>query len=117
MSFDKKYFSLQCVVSFRTSSLSKLSFLLQGHIETIFDCKFQPDNADHLATASFDGTIKVWDIRSMKSVSPRYNIMRSDKPLIHCVSGLVVECSLQEPEVVGSFWRTRPHFLNGSLYV
>ncbi|GFN83793.1 WD repeat-containing protein 17, partial [Plakobranchus ocellatus] len=37
----------------------------QGHIETIFDCKFEPDNPDHLATASFDGTIKIWDIPSM----------------------------------------------------
>ncbi|XP_012945972.1 WD repeat-containing protein 17, partial [Aplysia californica] len=37
----------------------------QGHIETIFDCKFKPDNPDLLATASFDGSIKVWDITSM----------------------------------------------------
>ncbi|RUS73072.1 hypothetical protein EGW08_019169 [Elysia chlorotica] len=37
----------------------------QGHIETIFDCKFEPDNPDHLATASFDGTIKIWDIPTM----------------------------------------------------
>ncbi|KAK3740724.1 hypothetical protein RRG08_048968 [Elysia crispata] len=37
----------------------------QGHIETIFDCKFEPDKPDHLATASFDGTIKIWDIPTM----------------------------------------------------
>ncbi|GFS08157.1 WD repeat-containing protein 17, partial [Elysia marginata] len=37
----------------------------QGHIETIFDCKFEPENPDHLATASFDGTIKIWDIPTM----------------------------------------------------
>ncbi|KAK7486957.1 hypothetical protein BaRGS_00021773 [Batillaria attramentaria] len=41
----------------------------QGHLETIFDCKFQPDNPNHLATASFDGTIKVWDIRTMQAVA------------------------------------------------
>ncbi|KAL5011845.1 hypothetical protein ScPMuIL_010396 [Solemya velum] len=36
----------------------------QGHIETIFDCQFKPDDCDLLATASFDGTVKVWDINS-----------------------------------------------------
>ncbi|KAL8558969.1 hypothetical protein ACOMHN_028281 [Nucella lapillus] len=40
----------------------------QGHLETIFDCKFCPDNPDYLATASFDGTIKVWDIMTMQAV-------------------------------------------------
>ncbi|KAJ6668643.1 hypothetical protein lerEdw1_012125 [Lerista edwardsae] len=39
-----------------------------GHIETIFDCKFKPDNPDLLATASFDGTIKVWDINTLTAV-------------------------------------------------
>ncbi|KAH9519882.1 WD repeat-containing protein 17 [Bulinus truncatus] len=41
----------------------------QGHIETIFDCKFKPDNPDHLATASFDGTIKIWDVTTMTCLS------------------------------------------------
>ncbi len=41
----------------------------QGHIETIFDCQFQPRNANHLATGSFDGSIKVWDVRDMSAVS------------------------------------------------
>ncbi|XP_033097431.1 WD repeat-containing protein 17-like [Anneissia japonica] len=36
-----------------------------GHVETIFECQFKPDNADYLATASFDGTIKVWDVNTM----------------------------------------------------
>ncbi|XP_076467583.1 LOW QUALITY PROTEIN: WD repeat-containing protein 17-like [Babylonia areolata] len=40
----------------------------QGHLETIFDCKFCPSNPNHLATASFDGTIKVWDIMTMQTV-------------------------------------------------
>uniref|UniRef100_A0A669PY69 WD repeat domain 17 n=1 Tax=Phasianus colchicus TaxID=9054 RepID=A0A669PY69_PHACC len=39
-----------------------------GHIETIFDCEFKPDNPDLLATASFDGTIKVWDINTLTAV-------------------------------------------------
>lgn len=40
----------------------------KGHVETIFDCKFKPDNPDLLATASFDGTIKVWDINTLTAV-------------------------------------------------
>eukprot|EP00795_Rhopilema_esculentum_P000946 gene946-10711_t len=39
-----------------------------GHIETIFDCKFHPDDPDLLATCSFDGTIKVWNIQTMEAV-------------------------------------------------
>jgi WD40 repeat protein len=29
-----------------------------GHAETIFDCRFHPRNPDHLASCSFDGTVK-----------------------------------------------------------
>ena len=44
----------------------------QGHIETIFDCKFKPDNPNLLATASFDGTIKVWDINTLEPASIQF---------------------------------------------
>ncbi|KAL3878905.1 hypothetical protein ACJMK2_031231 [Sinanodonta woodiana] len=40
----------------------------QGHVETIFDCKFHPENPDLLATGSFDGTIKVWDTNTFTAV-------------------------------------------------
>ena len=43
-------------------------FLLQGHIETIFDCQFKPDNPNLIATGSFDGTIKVWDVTTLTLV-------------------------------------------------
>lgn len=47
----------------------KWSFLRDmGHVETIFDCKFKPESPDLLATASFDGTIKVWDVNTMTPV-------------------------------------------------
>ncbi|XP_068702720.1 WD repeat-containing protein 17-like [Montipora foliosa] len=47
----------------------KWSFLRDmGHMETIFDCKFKPESPDFLATASFDGTIKVWDVNTMTPV-------------------------------------------------
>ncbi|XP_039073152.1 WD repeat-containing protein 17 isoform X2 [Hyaena hyaena] len=39
-----------------------------GHVETIFDCKFKPDDPNLLATASFDGTIKVWDINTLTAM-------------------------------------------------
>ena len=43
--------------------------IFQGHIETIFDCKFKPDDCDMLATGSFDGTIKIWNINTLTPVS------------------------------------------------
>ncbi|XP_068448227.1 WD repeat-containing protein 17 isoform X2 [Clinocottus analis] len=39
-----------------------------GHVETIFDCKFKPDDHNLLATASFDGTIKIWDTDTLTAV-------------------------------------------------
>ena len=40
----------------------------QSHIETIFDCQFHPRHEHLLATASFDGTVKLWDVRDMSFV-------------------------------------------------
>ncbi|XP_036155651.1 WD repeat-containing protein 17 isoform X1 [Myotis myotis] len=39
-----------------------------GHVETIFDCKFKPNDPNLLATASFDGTVKVWDVDTLTAV-------------------------------------------------
>ena len=33
-----------------------------GHTETIFDCSFSPASPDVLATASYDGTVKLWNV-------------------------------------------------------
>lgn len=41
----------------------------QGHIETIFDCKFCPHDSNILATGSFDGTIKLWDITDFSCIN------------------------------------------------
>ncbi|XP_062334611.1 WD repeat-containing protein 17 isoform X2 [Osmerus eperlanus] len=63
-----------------------------GHVETIFDCKFKPDDPNLLATASFDGTIKVWDINTLTAVytSPGnegvvYSL--SWAPDLNCIAG------------------------------
>ncbi|CAL4077100.1 unnamed protein product, partial [Meganyctiphanes norvegica] len=51
-----------------------------GHTETIFDCSFQPEDSDLLATASFDGSIKIWNINTMETVNTlpnRTNIIYS----------------------------------------
>lgn len=40
----------------------------QGHMETIFDCKFNPRDPYKLATASFDGTLKVWDTSDLSCI-------------------------------------------------
>lgn len=41
----------------------------EAHTETIFDCVFKPGNCDQLATVSYDGSIKLWDLRTMKVIS------------------------------------------------
>ncbi len=47
----------------------RLEFTSQpAHSETIFDCRFKPSSPDTLATASYDGTVKIWDTRNMKCV-------------------------------------------------
>ncbi|KAL1439592.1 hypothetical protein MTO96_010070 [Rhipicephalus appendiculatus] len=53
-----------------------------AHTETIFDCQFKPDNCNLLATAGFDGTMKIWNIETMKPVmsSPPRN------STIYCLS-------------------------------
>jgi len=40
----------------------------QGHVETIFDCKFKPSDPKLLATASFDGTVKLWSVDDLTTV-------------------------------------------------
>ncbi|XP_047126670.1 WD repeat-containing protein 17 isoform X1 [Hydra vulgaris] len=39
-----------------------------GHVETIFDCQFHPEDPDVIATSSFDGSIKIWNINQMKAI-------------------------------------------------
>ncbi|XP_035228739.1 WD repeat-containing protein 17-like isoform X2 [Stegodyphus dumicola] len=53
-----------------------------GHLETIFDCQFKPDNCDLLATASFDGTVKVWNVNSMEAVDSSHG----DASIIYSLS-------------------------------
>uniref|UniRef100_T1JBR5 WD repeat-containing protein 55 homolog n=1 Tax=Strigamia maritima TaxID=126957 RepID=T1JBR5_STRMM len=61
----------------------KWEFLKEmGHIETIFDCKFKPDNSDLFATGSFDGTIKVWNINTM---TPEYSSIGNES-IIYAIS-------------------------------
>ncbi|CAD7696745.1 unnamed protein product [Ostreobium quekettii] len=50
---------------------SRWSFLWKtegGHTETVFDCAFSTADADILATCSHDGTVRLWDVRTLKCV-------------------------------------------------
>ncbi|KAL4230509.1 Anaphase-promoting complex subunit 4 WD40 domain [Mactra antiquata] len=53
----------------------------QGHIETIFDCEFCPFDSKLLATGSFDGTVKVWDVTtfSCHGNHPVYTVVWNQK--------------------------------------
>ena len=37
-----------------------------GHTETIFDCRFSSHDSNLMATASFDSSVRVWDVRTCK---------------------------------------------------
>ena len=40
-----------------------------GHSETIFGLQFKPNDPSIMATGSYDGFIKIWDMNSMKQIS------------------------------------------------
>ncbi|EKX48332.1 hypothetical protein GUITHDRAFT_136844 [Guillardia theta CCMP2712] len=40
-----------------------------GHSETIFACEFAPNNKNILATGSFDGVIKLWDVTTFRCIA------------------------------------------------
>jgi len=39
-----------------------------GHSETIFETEFCASNADYLASCSYDGTVRVWDVKTMSLI-------------------------------------------------
>jgi WD repeat-containing protein 17 len=39
-----------------------------GHAETVFDISINPANKDLMATASYEGTIKIWDLKTMRLI-------------------------------------------------
>ena len=64
-----------------------------GHSETIFDIRFKPTNSSILATGSYDGYIKIWDITTMKLLQS-FTVHKDKKPqskemyssIIYCLS-------------------------------
>jgi len=75
-----------------------------GHAETIFDVQFKPGDKDIMATASYDGTIKIWDVKTMKNLET----LRSDalvagqyKGVMHVSTVLygIAWCPGQEPYI------------------
>ena len=75
-----------------------------GHAETIFDVQFKPGDKNIMATASYDGTIKIWDVKTMKNLET----LRSDalvagqyKGVMHVSTVLygIAWCPGQEPYI------------------
>jgi WD40 repeat protein len=54
-----------------------------GHTETIFDCNFSPSSPDVLATASYDGTVKVWNIQDFSLTDTLYSGQSTSKNIIY----------------------------------
>ena len=43
-----------------------------GHTDTVFDCSFDPSSAEMFATASYDGTVKLWNVSNLSLVKTLY---------------------------------------------
>ena len=66
----------ELVCAFKNGSVGIYSLLKKkfefctepGHAETVFDMSINPNDKNLLATASYEGTIKIWDLRIMKNI-------------------------------------------------
>ncbi|KAG0009193.1 hypothetical protein BGZ80_002642 [Entomortierella chlamydospora] len=47
---------------------SRSSLELRGHTDSVDQLRWDPTHPDHLATASCDKTVRIWDARSAKSI-------------------------------------------------
>jgi hypothetical protein len=55
-------------VEVRRTSGGRVAFTLQGHTAQVSDVVFSPDDGTRIATASFDGTVKLWDAATGQEV-------------------------------------------------
>lgn len=71
-----------------------LEFMTQpNHSETIFDMAFKPSDKDILATGSFDGSIKIWEISQMKCIANLQKVnpnINPSEPLHKSFKGQVI---------------------------
>lgn len=57
-----------------------------GHTDTVFGAEFDPRSPDTLATASFDGTVKLWHMPTMElKVGPMCKIRMSNVAILEAV--------------------------------
>jgi len=64
-----------------------------GHSESIFDVKFKPSNSEILATGSYDGYVKIWNVTNMKLIQslsiksiPSLAIEEAKARMVHSIS-------------------------------
>ena len=78
---ENKYFKDALLCSFKNGSVGlydfdkrKIEFITEAsHSETIFDIQFSPINKDLLASGSYDGSTKIWDINKMSCIASLVN--------------------------------------------
>ena len=54
-----------------------------GHTDTIFECVYHPVSSELIATASYDGTIKIWNISTLTLVR---TLRTEGDSLLYCCS-------------------------------
>lgn len=50
-----------------------VSSTFAGHTDTVFDCCFSPSDPNIIATCSFDGTIKIWNVTELTLLKTFFN--------------------------------------------
>lgn len=78
---ENQYIKEGLLLSFKNSSIGifdfskkRLDFVTEpSHSETIFDLKFSNINKNILASGSYDGSVKIWDINKMTCLSTLMN--------------------------------------------
>lgn len=66
----------ELICAFKNGSMGVYSLLKKkleyctepGHAETVFDISINPKDKNMIATASYEGTIKIWDLRNMRNI-------------------------------------------------
>lgn len=68
------------VMAYNARRKLRMSETKASHRETVFDIRFNPGNPNEMASCSFDGRVKVWDVQSLKCIR---TLRHKNKPILY----------------------------------